>query len=79
MRTIEDEVANVLTTLLSRPVLSHDNVTMKECEAWDSFKHIEIIMTMEQKFGISIALERIPALTSQAEIVAELKDMMSYD
>ena len=31
-----------------------DSLTMKDTDVWDSLKHIQLIMTIEEKFNITI-------------------------
>lgn len=79
MPTIAESVASVLSTLLAQQVAVGDDVNMSTCQAWDSLKHIEIIMTVEQTFGISISPEHIPLLTSQHALVSEVAQLVGHD
>ena len=42
---------------------------------WDSMKHIEVIMVLEEELGISFRPESIPTLTSMAKIVDEINKL----
>lgn len=75
MHSIETEVARLLSLLLGQAVVPESNMSMATCPAWDSMKHIEIIMTLEEHFQVSFAPQDIPALTSQALIVAKLQEL----
>lgn len=53
-----------MTLLLGQDIKADSNVSMDNCEIWDSMKHIEIISTIEEEFDISLPIEDIPKLTS---------------
>lgn len=53
-----------MTLLLGQNINADSNVSMDNCEIWDSMKHIEIISTIEEEFDISLPIEDIPKLTS---------------
>lgn len=76
MDTTAIEAAGLLGVLLGQTVSPEDNVSMESCTAWDSMKHIEIIMTFEEKFGVSFAPEDIPRLTSQALLTAKVEELL---
>ena len=61
---IRNKLAEILTILLGQNVSSDCNISMQNCEIWDSMKHIEIITTVEEEFEISLPIEEIPKLTS---------------
>ena len=75
MHHTETEVARLLSLLLGQAVVPESNMSMASCPAWDSMKHIEIIMTLEEHFQVSFAPQDIPALTSQPLIVAKLQEL----
>jgi len=42
-----------------------DENTMKsDVPSWDSLKHIQLIMEVEEKFGVEIPIERVPEIDS---------------
>lgn len=60
------ELADILSMLLGQDIDINSDVSMTNCEVWDSMKHIEIITTLEEEFNISFPIEDIPKLTSYA-------------
>lgn len=68
--------AELLSLLLGEPVSPAENVRMETSNAWDSMKHIEIIMTFEERFGVSFAPEDIPRLTSQSLLMAKTRELL---
>lgn len=69
-------IAKTLSVLLEKQVLPEDDISMATCEAWDSVKHIEIIMTLEDLFAVSFAPEDIPALTSQRRLTEAIRHLL---
>jgi acyl carrier protein len=42
-------------------------------DEWDSLAHLNIVLGVEEAFGVRFAPERIPELTSMEAILLELK------
>ncbi len=40
---------------------------------WDSFHHVHVVMAVEEKYGIEMALEEIATLLSVGEIAEKLR------
>lgn len=74
---IEERVAEALSLLLDERVRPEDDIRMASCDKWDSVKHIEIIMTLEDLFSISFAPAAIPALTSQRSLTAAVQQLLA--
>lgn len=68
-------VAELLTLVLGQPVSPEDRLTMAATPAWDSMKHIELIITAEERFGISFEAEEIPLLTSQERLTGRIAEL----
>ena len=73
---VEERIARALSALLERSVPPDGDIRMGACDAWDSVKHLEIIMTLEDVFSISFAPEDIPALTSQRLLTAAVHRLL---
>jgi acyl carrier protein len=52
----------------------NDDASMDNIEAWDSIRHINLIIALEQEFGITFPDEEVALLTS-----AQLLGMAVYD
>ena len=64
-KTLEDVLAEVLQV----PVTAiTDELAMKDLEAWDSLKHMELIASLEQRLGSQLTFEEIVAMQSVADI-----------
>jgi acyl carrier protein len=73
---VEERVAKALSALLEQEVPPNGCIQMDSCAAWDSVKHIEIIMTIEDLFSVSFAPEDIPALTSQRRLTTAIQQLL---
>ena len=73
---VKERIAEALSALLEQNVPPNGDIQMSTCDAWDSVKHIEIIMTLEDIFAISFAPEDIPALTSQRRLSAAVQQLI---
>jgi acyl carrier protein len=47
-----------------------DNASPHEIRAWDSLKHMTLVMALEEEFGISFEDDELPVLTTVEAIVA---------
>ena len=75
MQQVDGAVENLLSEVLQiSPSLITEDLKMKEVEAWDSLKHMEIIVSLEQNFGIQLSFDEIVAMQSVGEIKRVLRD-----
>ena len=72
---IRKELASILSLHLNTNVNENSNIKKDDIQIWDSLKHIEIIMSIEEHFNISFRPEDIPFLTSQDKIVKYIEDI----
>lgn len=49
-----------------------DRLEQEFIEQWDSLGHLQLIMAIEQEFGLRFNSEKIPKLTSLAKIIEEI-------
>lgn len=70
-----EQIANILSLLLDKKIDKNDDVSMGNCDTWDSMKHIEIITTIEEELNISFEIEEIPTLNSMQAIIKKVEDM----
>ena len=76
---LDKELARLLSLELKEEILPGQTVSMHTHEAWNSLKQIEIIMSVEEFFGVSFSAQEIPTLTSQAILLARLRDLKGKD
>lgn len=53
-----------IATALGRPVGLHEDVRQTEDPSWDSLKHMEIMLMIEEAFGIVLDPEDFALMTS---------------
>ena len=47
----------------------HDETTADDVEGWDSFEHINLIVGVEDEFGIKIPMGKIVSMKNVGELV----------
>ncbi len=70
---IEEQVAGVFSAVFGRKIKANDDVSIDTEDLWDSLKHIELIMTLEEELDISFDKKDIPTLTSMAKIIENIE------
>lgn len=72
---MDQKVASLLAEVLQVPTATiTDDLAMKEVEVWDSLKHMEVIVSLEQAFGIELSFDDIVTMRTVAEIKRVLKE-----
>ena len=56
------------------PATITDELTMQDIDVWDSLKHMELIVSLEEKFGLQLSFEEIVTMQSVANIKRVLKE-----
>ena len=51
---IRTKIAEILTILLNQEITSNSDISMQNCEMWDSMKHIEIITTLNLSENVGL-------------------------
>ena len=75
MQQVDAKVENVLSEVLQMPVAAiTDDLTMKDVDAWDSLKHMELIVALEQSFDIQLSFDEIVAMQSVSQIKRVLRE-----
>lgn len=71
---IQEAVAELLSISLERQVARAESVT-RDCDPkWDSVKHVELILMLEEHFGVQFSEEEMGALRSSDEIVQAIEE-----
>lgn len=74
----ENDIYGVLTGILREvfgqpDLVAHPGMTARDVIGWDSFRHVEVILAVEEAFGIRIRLREqqdLNALSDLADIIA---------
>lgn len=75
MQQVESKLENLLSEVLQIPSPAiTDELTMKAVDAWDSLKHMELIVALEQSFDIQLSFDEIVAMQSVSEIKRVLRE-----
>lgn len=74
---MQEEILEIFSTLFNRPISPDEDFSMDTQSDWDSMKHIEVIMTLEEELGLSFEAADIPHLTSIAKITKKIQEMKS--
>ncbi len=63
------EIQNLVAEALQVPVeMVTPELTMGDVPQWDSFGHMEVMLRLEEKFGLTVDADTISRLTSVGEI-----------
>jgi len=69
MQQVDGAVENLVSEVLQIPASKiTEDLAMKDVDAWDSLKHMELIVSLEQSFGIELSFDEIVAMTSVGKI-----------
>ena len=71
---IQAVVVELLSITVGRPIALTESVTRDSEPTWDSLKHIELILMLEEHFGVRFSEEEIPALGNSDEIVDAIEE-----
>ena len=66
---IQSTVAELLTITLGRPVAQNESVSRDAESTWDSLKHVQLILMLEEQFGIQFSEEEMGSLRDSDGIV----------
>lgn len=66
---IQATVADLLSITIGRPVAANEPITRDRETTWDSLKHVQLVLMLEEQFGIQFSEEEMAALSSSDEIL----------
>jgi acyl carrier protein len=67
-----DIIDAVATALRVKASTLSATTTSDDVPEWDSLGHLRVCLALEERFGVTIDMERMPDLTSVASMVAYL-------
>lgn len=50
-------------------IIVNDGTTAEDIEEWDSFEHINLIVAVEEKFGMKFSMGQVTAMKNVGEMV----------
>lgn len=71
---LDEKVKFVLAEVLQvPPAVIIDDLAMQDVDAWDSLKHMELIVSLENTFGLQLTFDEIVNMQSVGNIKRVLK------
>jgi acyl carrier protein len=72
----EEKIKNVLSAILSVPAASiDDKFSSDTCSEWDSLKHMNLVLALEEEFQVQIPDEEVGNMTSYKIIKLVLEEL----
>lgn len=72
---MEGRVEGLLAEVLQiSPANITDDLTMKDVDVWDSLKHMELVVSLEEHFRLQLSFDEIVAMQSVREIKRVLRE-----
>ncbi len=69
---MEQQLLDVLRRVFKDPSLD-ENCSQKNCAAWDSMNHLNLVVELEIEFGVSLEPEEIARMVDYAAVREILK------
>lgn len=66
---MQPELKKILISVLEVDTISDDD-SVETIAAWDSVRHLTLVLAIEEEFGISLDADLIPGLTSVGALAA---------
>lgn len=70
--SIENRLDRVLRETFGLEAVPAD-LSQKNCAAWDSVNHLNLVLALEAEFGLTLEPEQISALRSRADALEILR------
>tara|TARA_B100000678_G_C17735380_1_gene312384 strand:- start:85 stop:339 length:255 start_codon:yes stop_codon:yes gene_type:complete len=69
-----DKLSDIFKVLFNRPDLElNDNLTAKDVPGWDSFNHVNLIINIEEEFGVRFSNDEVGGMQN----VGNLKKLLA--
>ncbi|MBI3793125.1 MAG: acyl carrier protein [Nitrospinae bacterium] len=76
-QSVPDRVRNVLSAVLGVPADSiGEFASPQTLEAWDSLKHMNLVLALEEEFGVSFSDEQMLEMLNFKLIVATVQEIL---
>ncbi len=66
---IYQALAEIFQDVFQREVPLHPELTASDVAGWDSFKQIEVVMAVEERFAIRLTTRELDSLQSVGDLV----------
>lgn len=71
-----NRIRDILAVLLKTDITDISEISMDTIPEWTSLKHIEIIMTIEDSFGVSFSPESIGHMVSAEILCNKVRELL---
>ena len=72
---MDAKINRLVSELLLIPAATiTDDLAMKDLDVWDSLKHMELIVSLEETFSIQLSFDEIVAMQNVREIKRVLRE-----
>ena len=72
---MDEKIESLLVEVLQlAPSTITNDLAMKNLDAWDSLKHMELVISLEQAFDLQLTFDDIVAMQSVREIKRVLRE-----
>lgn len=68
MTEIRKQIGSILSEVLNTPIPSHGNPKREELPNWDSLKHMELILRLEEQFDVRFSIREVAGIQSLDDI-----------
>ena len=72
-KELEARALKVISKVLGREINFVDMIS--DIEEWDSLKHLQIILELEDEFGVKIPMDKVGMVESVRDVVEILKEV----
>jgi acyl carrier protein len=70
---MQQDLTEVIKNVLDVDSVSEDD-SMQTIKSWDSLRHLNLVMAIEERFGITFDPDEIPELTSVRKISESIRN-----
>jgi acyl carrier protein len=76
--SVRERVQHVVSSVLGvRRERIHDDTSPDTVPTWDSMQHLQLVLALEQEFGVQFLVEEIEAMQRVGVIVALLEERVA--
>lgn len=78
---IREEIYERLTTVFrdffdDDTIEISDNTTAEDIDEWDSYEHVNLIISVEEEFGIKIPMSKVSDMQNVGEMVSIIMEQL---
>lgn len=75
---MQQKLLNIFREIFNDPdLVVNESTTAAEVRGWDSFNHMNLIMTIEEEFSVSFSTKEIGQMTRVGDLVQLLQQKLS--